>query len=213
MSTGSYITLPIETDDTTLSIQMMQHLMTAYPGWIPREGNLEVWLIEIFARIEAETRDVASAVPAEIFRYFGKSVMNIPAIDGAPAMAQSTWTMRDNGGYTIPAGTVVVYQPTGDQQTYFRTLSEVVVAPGLTSTTEGEVTLVAIDVGNSGNGLAAQQVNLVDALAFVASIVSTTTTSGGVDPETDDAYLNRLRGELSYSRRGRSLQPTSRHWL
>jgi len=196
MSTSSYIVVPIETDPNTLSLEALQYLMTIAPGWTPHEGNIEVWILEIVARLEAETRDVASRVTKEIFRYFGKSLLNIPAIDGSPATATSTWTMRDATGYTIPAGAVVAYQPSGTSQAYFRVVNSVVVPPGNIQTGTGEVLLSAVVSGSSGNGLAAGQVALVDSLSFVSSASAETVTAGGVDPETDDAYLDRLRGEL-----------------
>src|SRR5664280_1853046 len=196
MSTNSYITYPVDADANTLSAEALTFLATAIPGYVPHEGNLEVWIIEAVAQLEAENRVLLSLVPAEIFRWFGKSVMSIPSIDAAPATAQSTWSMRDTTGYTIPQGTVVVYQPSGTSETFFQVQSDVVVVPGQSSTATGEVTLVAINPGTDSNGLIGQQVNLVSSLAYVSSITSTTTTAGGVDAETDDEYLSRLRAEL-----------------
>ena len=63
----SYLDLPIDTDPTTLTADALDFLMASIPGWVPQEGHLEVWLIEVLARMEAETRDVASRVPVSIF--------------------------------------------------------------------------------------------------------------------------------------------------
>src|SRR3954453_21717852 len=155
MSATDYIVVPIETDPDALSVEALQYLISLMPGWVPREGNLEVWLLEIVARLEAETRDIASRVTKEIFRCFGKSILNIPAIDGAPAHATSTWTMRDTAGYTIPAGTLVAYQPSATSQAFFRVANAVTVDPGSIATGTGEVELVAVSNGKAGNGLAA----------------------------------------------------------
>src|SRR4051794_13291250 len=107
--------------------------MASIPGWRPQEGHLEVWLIEVLARMEAETRDVASRVPVSIFRYYGKSVLGILSIDAARASVETTWTVVDSSGYTIPAGTVVAYPLSGDRQIYFEVSANVIVAPGSTS--------------------------------------------------------------------------------
>lgn len=196
MSTSSYITLPIETDPDTLSAEALSFLMTNLPGWLPQEGNLEVWMTEVFARIEGETRDVATRVPAEIFRFFGKSMLNIAPIDGAPATAQSTWVMRDTNGYTIPAGTLVAYQLSGTLQAYFSVTADVIVPPGSLQTADGEVLLRANVSGSAGNGFAAGPITLVNSLIFVDTVTTTTDTAGGVDPESDDDYLSRLRADL-----------------
>lgn len=196
MSTTDYIGFPIETDAAALAKAAIQELMSLQPGFVPNESNLEVALIEVLSTMEAETRYVASLVPAEIFRYAGRSLFNIQPIDGAPATATSTWTMRDTAGYTIPANTLVAYQPSGTTSLYFRTQSDVTVPPGQVTTGTGDVILVASEYGTAYNGLEPQSVALADALTFVTAVTTETATAGGVDRETDDAYLNRLRTEL-----------------
>jgi hypothetical protein len=193
----SYIEFPITTDPDELSAAAFDELMSSIPGWTPQEGHLEVWLIEVLARMEAETRDVASRVPVSIFRYFGKSLMGIPAVDAARASVNTTWTVVNNAGYTIPAGTVVAYPASGDQQVYFEVTTDVVIESGSTSTSTGEVELMALEPGTEANGLVAGSTwQLVDALAFVSTITSAASTSGGVDAESDEEYLDRLRAEL-----------------
>jgi uncharacterized phage protein gp47/JayE len=193
---ANYIDLPITTDADDLSADALDLLIQAIPGWTPQEGHLEVWLIEVLARMEAETRDVASRIPTSIFRYFGKSLMGIPAIDAGRASVETTWTVVDASGYTIPAGTVVAYSVAGDQQVYFEVSDDVVVAPGSTSTATGEVVLRALEAGSAANDLEGAQFSVVDALAYVTGITAEGPTSGGVDAETDDEYLDRLRDEL-----------------
>jgi uncharacterized phage protein gp47/JayE len=193
----SYINLPITTDPDELSADALDFLMQAIPGWQPQEGHLEVWLIEVLARMEAETRDVASRVPVSIFRYFGKSLMGIPAVDAARASVETTWTVMDPSGYTIPAGTVVAYPVAGDRQIYFEVSADVVVPPGSTSSADGEVVLTALEPGSAANDLDGSSFSLVDALAFVTGIEVESPSSGGVDAESDDEYLDRLRGELA----------------
>src|SRR5215218_2622556 len=192
----TYIDLPITNDPDELTADALDFLMQAIPGWTPQEGHLEVWLLEVFARIEAETRDVASRVPRSIFRYYGKSLVGVVPIDAAPAQVATTWTVIDAAGYTITADTVVSYRVSGDQQVYFSVLSDVVIAPGSTETAEGEVILQALEPGSAANGLDEDNFQLVDALAFVSEIEAVGVSSGGVDAETDDEYLSRLREEL-----------------
>jgi hypothetical protein len=196
MANTGYLTFPLETDSDTLVQNALTNLMFSIPGWLPKEGHLEVQIIEVLGRMTSETAAVAAQVPPGIFRYFGKSIIGIPAIEAAPATVASTWTLRDTAGHTIPAGTDVYYPIDGVTQVGFRVQSDVVVAPGSSTTSTGEVVLVATTPGTAANGLTSATVNLIDSLAWVSSIVTEATTSGGVEAETDSAYLDRLRAEL-----------------
>lgn len=65
---SDYIEIPIETDPAVLEQEAFDFMQTAFPDWVPNDGNLDTILIEAMARMVAEARDVASAVPTDIFR-------------------------------------------------------------------------------------------------------------------------------------------------
>jgi len=165
------------------------------PGFVPKEAHLEVWVIEIIARMTAETRYLFNLVPDSIFRYFGESLLNIPPIEGSYATALTTWTMLDTAGYTIPAGTQVAYRVAGDKLAVFYTIEERVVAPGDISTSG--VRIQSPVAGTLLNGIGPAGLELVDSLSYVNTVVAAGPTSGGVDPETNFEYLSRLRDELT----------------
>lgn len=192
----SYIEPPLDVDPDSLANDALDYLIANVPGWSPQDGHIEVWLITALARMVAEARTVASAVPTTIFRFFGRSLLLLDPIDAAAASAPSTWTMIDNQGYTIPAGTLVGLRRTGDELVPFRVRDAVTVPYGLTTTLPGEVILDAFDEGLAANGLPAGAAEMIDALSFVESVVTTAITSGGADAETDDEYLDRLSNEL-----------------
>jgi hypothetical protein len=194
--TGAYIALPVDVDPDQLAADAIAYLAAQQPGWVAREGHLEVWLIRAFARMCAQVADVAAQVPLAVFQYFGQSLLGLPMLGGSPATVQSTWTMVDTAGYTIPAGTNVGFRTAAGSVVLFRTTAAVTVAPGQTATAAGAVTLQAVDSGTALNGLPAGQLVLVDNLSFVASVFAIATTSGGADPETQATYLNRLSDEL-----------------
>jgi uncharacterized phage protein gp47/JayE len=193
VSDAGYISFPLTTDYDTLHADALDFLAANLPGWVPREGQLDTWMVEVWARMQYETQAVAALVPLGIFAYFGKSVLGIPAITAWPAAVQSTWTLTDTNGHTIPAGTVVAYPIDGDTSLYFQVAGDVTVPPSSSTTSAGEVTLIAVEAGTAANGLGAGTVNLVDSLAWVDTITTTATTAGGVDAESDAAYLDRLR--------------------
>jgi uncharacterized phage protein gp47/JayE len=164
------------------------------PGWEPADGNLEVWILQAVARQVAELTAVAADVPAAIFRQFGTQLVGLAPQAGARATLTSFWTARDNLGYTIPAGTQVAYRVTGDDLIVFEVVGDTVITPG--ATTLSGVALQATDVGTGWNAVPTGPLELVDALSWVESVAASTVSAGGVDAETDDAYLDRLADDL-----------------
>lgn len=193
---SSYIDVPVDTDPQDILQEAYDFIQAQVPGWVPADGNLDTWLLMALSSVAAESRDIASAVPTSIFRYFGAYLVGLPPIDDAPATTTTTWTMVDNLGYTVPAGTQVSINKAGDDPVAFVTVADAVVAPG--STVIAGVQIIAVEPGAdaSGLGVVGGTVNLEDPLAFVASITQQAATSGGVDAETDDAYLGRLTSQL-----------------
>lgn len=186
--------VPFDTDPDTIADGAIVYLRAAVPGWEPADGHLEVWLIEALARITAEAAAVAAQVPAAILRAFGTDLVGTQPLEGTAATMTTTWTARDTRGYTIPAGTLVQYAASGDDVRVFRTTTESVITAGGATLTGVEV--AAVELGVAGNGVPAGALDPVDALSWVSSVVATTVSAGGVDPETDDAYLDRLTAEL-----------------
>lgn len=189
---AEFIAIEAEADATTLEQEVVEALQAQFEGWEPAEGNLETWLIKAFARIGASVFDQATLMSKAAFKRFGEAVVNVPPIQAAPATVESVWTMIDKAGYTIPAGTQVSIAAAGDVSIGFATVEEVTIAPESTTAT---ILLQAIEPGEEGNSLTANP-NLIDALSFVDSITLEGVTSGGVDEEEEDAYLNRLVEEL-----------------
>lgn len=191
---AGYIEVSIDSDPETLVQGALLELTQQIPGFVAKEAHLEVWLLEVAARLNAETLYAASTVPDLIFRYFGESLMGVPPIEARSAETLSHWLMIDNAGYTIPAGTVVAFQLTGDRLVPFVTMDTVVVAPG--SIEALAVRLKAVQQGTLSNGIGPAGLMLVDSLAYVLSLEATQVTSGGVDQETDKSYMGRLSDEL-----------------
>lgn len=191
---AGYIGVPVESDPDVLTDAALQALAAVRPGFLAKEGHLEVWLLEVISRMTAETRYLFGLVPDSIFRYFGASLVNVLPKEGARSTALTTWTMIDNAGYTIRAGTQVAYRVSGDRLVVFETTEDRVVAP--LSTVATGVPIRALEIGSYSAGLGPAGLELVDSLSYVLSITAAAVTTGGVDPETDDAYLSRLRDEM-----------------
>lgn len=175
--------------------EMKEQLEARFEGIKFAEGAPITWLIKAQARIDATIATQAAGTTTGYLKEFGETIINVPPIAAAPATAASTWTMIDSAGYTIPSGTQVSIASAGDQAVGFIVIGDVTVVPGEAATSAGEVLLQAIEPGEEGNGLSGGA-SLVDALAFVQSIVLEGVTSGGVDEEEEEAYLVRLKEEL-----------------
>lgn len=189
---AGYITLPVTVDPNALLASAFASIAAQLPGWVPREGHLEVAILEELAQMMSETAAVAAQVPVSIFRYFG-GLVGITPITGTPATTPVTFTMTGSAGYTIPSGTVVAYPVSGTTQLLFTVQSDLVIPAGSTT---GTGTLVCETAGTFANNQPAATCQMVTTMASVASVATTATTSGGVDPESTNAYINRLSDEL-----------------
>lgn len=191
----SYISVPIDTDPDVLATDAFEFLQENIVGWLPQEGNFEVWLIEAMARMTAQLRDVTSMVPTSIFRYFGYTLMQIYPVDASQATGYTTWTAADNAGYTIPDGTQVTMRDANGTDHAFVTNGDVIIQAGTTTTDAGEVMITSVDQGSDTSGLS-NPVTLVDVLGWVTSVTMVGQTTGGVDAQTDEDYLNHLVQQL-----------------
>jgi diphthamide synthase (EF-2-diphthine--ammonia ligase) len=200
MADITYIQQPLVTDSNALQQDAFDYIQSNWPEWVPNDSNLESWVIEACAAMVAEARDVASDVPAEIFKWLGSSLLGVTPVADTSATVSSTWTFLTNtGGRIIPQGTLVsIESPDGDPMAFEVMFDVSVAAPTLT-TTAGQVTLRAVETGadTSGIGGAGVVVDLIDPLAWVNTVTLTGVTTGGVDAEEDDDYLTRLARRLS----------------
>lgn len=192
----AYIDYPIDSDPQDILSDAYAYLQSVIPGWDPSAGQLDVWLLEAISSSAAELRTVASSVPADIFRWFGANLINLPPIDATAATSTITINVVDNRGYTIPDGTQVSIDKTGSDSPVFTVVGDQTIAVGTTS--KSGIPIVAVDPGadSSAAGTVGGVVNLQDPLAFVTSMTLDAITSGGVDAELDTDYLNRLAAQL-----------------
>jgi Baseplate J-like protein len=189
-----FIELPVETEPLEIALDAFAHIAGQVPGWEPAEGNLDTLLIEADAQETAVDRALLVEMSTEIFRYIG-GVFGIDPLDPTAATVASTWTMTDTAGHTIPAGTQVALEAPDGSTVGFRTTAGVTVAAGQSVTAVGGVTLEAVEEGAHTSGLSTVS-ELIDQLAFVQSIALVGTTTGGIDGETNEEYVNRLAERL-----------------
>jgi Baseplate J-like protein len=198
VSNVKFITYPIETDSRVLMQQAFDLLQTRIPGWVPSEGQLDVWMVEAFSSEAADIGTLATEVPKAIFRFFGNDLFAIPSVEASNAVVTTTWFAVDSKGYTIEAGTQFGIRDSSGDLHAFVTLSDVAIPFGSTQTTAGQITGVATIPGSQASelGTAGATIELIDPLIWVDHITQTGPSSGGEDAESDDDYLDRLSVKL-----------------
>lgn len=186
MPTG-YIRIPIQTDASTLADDAIARWVAAYPAYEPNDGDPEVVQIEAMAPMAANAAQAAALVPPAVLRTVAVRLHGIAYQAGQAAATTVTFTMTDTAAHTIPAGTEVDidgYAFTVDTDTPTAALS----VPG--------VPVTCATIGTEANGLPGDDVVLASALAFVADVAVDTPTTGGIDPEDDDAFQDRASRKL-----------------
>ncbi|MDR7867603.1 MAG: baseplate J/gp47 family protein [Sporomusaceae bacterium] len=105
----------------------------------------------------------------------------------ATATLRFTLSAAQAGAVIIPAGT----RATPGDNLLFATTATATIPAGQTYV-DAEAT--CIETGAKGNDYAPGQINkIVDPIQWVASVTNTTTSEGGADIESDDAYRQRIR--------------------
>lgn len=195
-----FVNVPTETDPDVLAQDAFEYLESKKPNWEPDDAELDTWMISACARMIALLNDTASDVRIGIFRFFGATVFQLPPVEARQASATTTWTLTDAAGHTIPAGTTLAVPNAAGDLIPFETTEEVIVPAGQTKTAAGGVPIQAVEPGSEGNGLGAPGTvcTLEDQYPWVAEagIVLVAATSGGVEEESDEAYLNRLVADI-----------------
>jgi len=185
-----------EFDASSFEELINEEMEAAFEGWSPARGGLLTWFNKARSRIDAILGNQLGVTAAAAFKKFGETIGRTPPILAAPATAQSTWTMIDNLGHTIEDGTEVAIPINGDEVLGFVVVGDVVVPPGSEATGAGAVLLQAITPGTVGNNLSATPRPISASTAFVDTIALVGVTSGGVDEEDEDDYLDRLTVRL-----------------
>lgn len=193
---SAYVGAVVEFDAATIEQQVTEDLESKFEGWSPARGSLAAWLIKANARIKSIILGQAGTITRAAYKKLGETIAKAPPILAAPASVTSTWVFTDTEGHMIENGTEVEIAISGDETAGFRVVGDVEVPPGESSTAVGGVVLQAIEPGAARNGLSADPV-LISALSLpIDSISLEGVTSGGVDEEDEDAYLDRLTEKL-----------------
>lgn len=172
----------------------VQTLLTNLPGWVAREGNIEVLLLENQALMLSEGIFAINRLPSAITEIMAR-LFGITRDPGAAPTCTLEFTMVGTAGYTIPAGTQVRLDlMTSDAAIVFTTDVDLVIAP---ASSTGQVTATGGTFTDIANGINNQLVPLIDALLYVNQVEIVTAVTGGRVAETDQDYFTRAASKFS----------------
>jgi hypothetical protein len=192
---SEYLRIALETAPEDLLAQMRDDLQTRIPGWDGKAGNLDQAVLEVNSFALATLLDVAGSVQDTIFRELLASLFGIVPGDATFAVVDSTWTMKDTLGYTIPIDTEIKVATSGNTAVGFAVTQTVVVPPGSSTTAVGEVPLRALIEGADGTGLSGIA-DIVTPLEGPTVVTLEGVSVGGRDAEEDSVFLDEGRDQL-----------------
>jgi uncharacterized phage protein gp47/JayE len=197
-SSGGYILYPIERVPEDLWQEAFALIKSKAPNWTENDNNLDTWILQAVASQAADLSTLARDVPESIFQYYGAKIMGLPPLAATPATVDSTWTMKDNVGYTILAGTQVSIRDSAGVEHAFISHVDIIIPSGSTATPAGGVTLASVEAGKALTGLGGvgYAATLIDTLNFVSSVLLTGLTTGGQDAELVSEYSERLSRKM-----------------
>lgn len=165
------------------------------PGWIQREGNTEVLLLESFALEVSEMITAVNRLPGAVIQ----ALLLLAGVDkdfGVAPVASATFTLGDANGHNIPAGTRL-YLPMDDGTTvpFLVMLPGLDIAPG--DTTGTTAIIAEIFTGQANGTPAGTAMVMASPVPFVEAVTLATDVADGTDPETDEEWRDRGVARLS----------------
>lgn len=169
-------------------------LQARLPDWEPDATNIEVMLIEALAVEIGEMLFSLNRIPSNLV-YVLLSLYGVVRDPGSTPFVNVTFTMQDDTGYVVPAGTEVAiatnssdYIADTEYMSFYTTTDLVVSSPNTTGTVVAQST----EYTNTANGIdAGTTAEVVNSLDGVESAITASAVQGGALPETDEQFAAR----------------------
>lgn len=187
-----WIAVPVPTDPQTARDTFDETIRQNFPAWQAVDADPMTLVRNATAELYADAAELATSMGEEAFRFMG-TIAGLPPIDALPAVGQAEFTAQDTDGpYTVPEGLEIVGRTALGEPWAFRVLSTGTIANGSSTVTVDVEAIIEGADGNDIDGTAEfdEYVSYLTAVAFVAP------TTGGVDAESDEEYLERLSAEF-----------------
>ena len=178
-----------DAEEEDLFADALNRLKINLPDWQPREGNMEVMLLESFAAVVSENVYAINRLPSGIMQALLK-FFSVERDYGSLAQCNVTFFMNSDVGFTIPAGTrFSVPAPNGDEPVVFTTDIDLEIFVGANN---GTVAATAEDYTDVVNGvIPSTPVSILDSIIYADYALIATTVGGGRSAEDDEEYYER----------------------
>jgi uncharacterized phage protein gp47/JayE len=180
---------PDDRDPQATFDAMLATVQAALPTWDARNGALETVLLEAFATGTADLIYALNRLPGRIEEDI-LALYDVARYAGAKATGNAVITWDTSRTATVTAGLRFAV-PDADIELEVTTTTT---GTGATLT----VPVRATEPGSEPNGVASgAALDVLDAIPFAVSVALSGTLSGGADPETDAAYIERASTRLA----------------
>lgn len=193
---SAYVNLRIfDLSDQEVVAAAIVALQLNLPGWVPREGNTEILILESIAQEVSEGITAINRLPGAVIQ----ALLLLAGVDKDPGIAPTataTFTMGDTNGYTVPAGTQLYLSlEDGTSVTFLVQVPGLTIAPGAST---GTVAVIGDVFTGRANGITTGvKMVLANPLPFVERVELATDVADGADPETDEEWRDRGVARLS----------------
>jgi uncharacterized phage protein gp47/JayE len=165
------------------------------PGWVPREGNTEVVIMESLALEIAEAIVAINRLPGAVVQ----ALLLLAGVDrdfGIAPIATVTFILGDLLGHSIPGGTrLYLTLDDGSTVTFLVEPPGVDIPPGSDT---GTCSVIGDTFTDRANGIAAgTRLIPADPVPFIESVVLATNIADGAAAETDNQWRDRGVARLS----------------
>lgn len=185
----------LDTDPDSVTLRILDGLAARWDDWEPYPGDPVVALAEEIGREIADMNTIAVAAITTAVAGIGETVFGVPAFQAVPAQLLVELTLA--AADTIGPELVVVGDAGAGEEVAFAPLTTLTLPIGVS-----QVTMYALEAGDAGNSVPTGALTIATASATVSTAVAVAESTGGVDAETLEAYLDRLTATLATLRFG-----------
>lgn len=187
----TYLSLEVaDTDPQRIVDDAVAYASTVFPDWIPRNGSTEVVLMEALALGVSDLIYAANRLPGSVVEAI-LGLYDVPRSEGTQATGNVLVTLDDERTTTVAAGSR--FEVPGQD-----ILLEVTTATSVTADDTVTVPVRTVDATGAANGLAVgTALDIIDAVPYAVAAEVSTALTGGADPESDAAYIDRAGTRLA----------------
>lgn len=191
----SFIDLPYDDDAASILDGMLADYQGR--GYTVRLASPEVTTFAVVAEVAADAGTLLKQLADRVWRRSIGDLYDVPQDDGVAAETTTVWAFDAASPTVVSAGTRVGFRTADGRLVRFITTADLTVPVGASSATS--VSVRALIPGVAANGLPVGALELIDDRGSVLSVTSEAATAGGVDPESDVDYSDRLVEHLRLS--------------